>query len=156
MQLLIYALKTANGHNRGLRDMSIDTYTGEHTGTCQECNFTGWMTHRDLCDDCWQAENNEDGNVEIVKDGDHETICPVCNEDLEYNTIDAGHLGDTDVATCDECGTSYAEGWIQPVDPWTAVNLDDLKSDYRAERLARKVVGQVHELFKPIIEDFKP
>ena len=45
-------------------------------------------------------------------DGMHTEFCAVCNSKLEYRTIDAGHLGDTDFATCEECDATYTEGYI--------------------------------------------
>jgi len=86
----------------------------------------GWFIRDELID----KANKALGALE-VKDGDHDKVCPVCGTELDYHTIDAGHLGDTDIATCEECETNFAEGWIQPPDLWTSVNLEKLKSDYR-------------------------
>lgn len=42
--------------------MSIDSYTHEHTGTCPECNYKGWLSddHGGLCEDCFEEEHEEE------------------------------------------------------------------------------------------------
>lgn len=65
----------------------------------------------------------------MIKDGDH-IDCAVCGTKLDYHCIDAGHLGDTDVATCEECGAFYAEGWIQPYNIWTDFDVPKAQLGY--------------------------
>lgn len=42
--------------------MSIDTYTKEHTGTCENCGYKGWMFdyHGELCEECYEEEKDAD------------------------------------------------------------------------------------------------
>lgn len=47
-----------------------------------------------------------------VRDGDHSEVCAVCNTELEWYNYESSY-GDAAVADCDECGTSYGEGYIQ-------------------------------------------
>ncbi len=48
----------------------IDTYTGEHTGRCEECNFKGWMIHYGLCDECY--ENRDHSKIPDLDEADQE------------------------------------------------------------------------------------
>ena len=72
----------------------------------------------------------------MIKQGDHTTHCAVCFHEIEYHCIDAGYLGDTDVATCEECDAQYAEGYIQPPDPWTDVDVPALQVAYLKQAAA--------------------
>jgi len=47
-----------------------------------------------------------------VKNGDHDNFCAVCGTPLDYRCIAAGSMGDTDVASCDECDATYTEGYV--------------------------------------------
>lgn len=61
--------------------MSIDDYTREHTGVCEECGRKGWMSddHGGLCEECYEKEHaideEETEEVSTIKH-EHKEVPP--------------------------------------------------------------------------------